>query len=929
MQWALGNPPHEYVPFEVLRFFQFLGIDARQYPPRCLSITAERTMMTTNGETHTVPVDEGASYRDPGLPIGDRVADLLSRMTIEEKAAQIAAPFGTAVDVHRPPAEGWGATVAGLATLGVVPREAATAGNELQRKHVEDTRLGIPVLISEEALVGLKVRGATTFPDAIAQAATWDPELIEAMGRVIGTHMARIGVRQALSPLADVARDPRWGRVEETYGEEPYLVGSMATAFVRGLQNADPEAPLVAAMKHFIGYGASDGGRNTDAAHIGPNELREVHATPFEMAIRAGGARGIMPSYNSIDGVPVTGSRKMLRDLLRDELGFDGIVISDLEAVSQLHSKHGTAADVVHAFAQALQAGVDLDLDNHVSTEVILEAVREGILTEAELNRAVDSVLRTKFALGLFERPYVDVDDVPESLDSDSERALARTIAEKSTILLKNSPVNGEPILPLSDAPRTIAVIGPNADRPMGQLGNYSYQVLDSMTKKFALAANPQARMETSEDTGADSAQLLVETVPLVSFLDGIRARAGADTTVLYAQGSPVAREDRSGFEEAVRAASTADVAVVVLGDQSGIGNYATVGEGIDSIDAALPGVQRELVEAVVASGTPTVLVLSHGRAYVLGDLVEKVPAIISSLFAGEEAGSAVASVIFGDVNPAGRLPIALLKDVGAAPIPYWRTLQPGTYVNGSTAAAFGFGHGLSYTTFQYRDLAFAAAEVAVDGAVELSFTVVNTGERAGDEVVQVYGRDVVATTVRRGRVLLGFQRVHLEPGEAVRVAVQVPASMFAVWSADSGWAVEPGEVRFYVGGSSVQTPLQGSVNLTGENLPLASADRALFSTVKTELTDADAWATPDEVVDLRRIAPVAADSTIKEWLAHPVGGVLLRELMAGASEDALAPAFGLSFTQMAYYSQGQITEDTVARLTRQVQDAHAAAEGA
>ncbi|WP_449408765.1 glycoside hydrolase family 3 N-terminal domain-containing protein [Microbacterium maritypicum] len=871
-------------------------------------------------------MNEKLPYLDASLPVADRVKDLMSRMTIEEKAAQVAAPFGTAVDVHQPPSTGWGCATASLSSLSVSPREAAAAGNELQRKHIEETRLGIPVLLAEEALVGLKVQGTTTFPDAIAQAATWDPDLIESMAKVIGIQMAHMGVRQALSPLADIARDPRWGRVEETYGEEPYLVGSMATAFVRGLQNAHEGTPLVAALKHFIGYGASDGGRNTDAAHIGPNELREVHATPFEMAIRVGGVKGIMPSYNSIDGVPVTGSQKMLGDLLHNELGFDGIIISDLEAVSQLHSKHGTAADIVHAFAQAIQAGVDLDLDNHVSTEVILDGVNQGILTEAELDRAVGSVLRTKFELGLFERPYVDVDAVPESLDSDSERALARTIAEKSTILLQNEPVDGAPILPLIDKPRTIAVIGPNADRPMGQLGNYSYQVLDSMTKKFALAANPQARMETSEDTGADSAELLVESVPLVSFLDGIRTRAGADTTILYAQGSPVAREDRSGFPEAVDAASAADVAIVVLGDQSGIGNYATVGEGIDSVDAALPGVQRELVEAVVASGTPTILVLSHGRAYVLGDLIGKVPAIISSLFAGEEAGTAVASVIFGDVNPAGRLPIALLKDVGVAPIPYWRTLQPATYVNGTTAAAFGFGHGLSYTTFEYRDLAIAAAEIGVDGTAKLSFTVVNTGERAGDEVVQVYGRDLVASTVRRGRVLVGFRRVHLEPGAAVRVSVQVPANMFAVWTADSGWAVEPGEVRFYIGGSSVNTPLQGTVNLAGDLLPLASADRALFSIVSAEPTEAGAWTTPDEVVDLRQIPEVTADSTIKEWLAHPVGGGLLRELMAGADEDALAPALGLSFTQMAYYSQGQITEDTVAAFVQRVRSAHAEA---
>src|SRR4051794_2594441 len=268
-------------------------------------------------------------FRDANASIDDRVADLLARMTLEEKAAQTAAPFGAAVDVHSPPAAGWGCAVAALSTLGLPPREAARAGNELQRKHLEETRLGIPVLLAEEALLGLKVRDAATFPDAIAQAATWDPQLIEEMGRTIGGQMAAMGVRQALSPLADVARDPRWGRVDETYGEEPYLVGSMATAFVRGLQNADPDVPLIATLKHFIGYSASEGGRNTEPAQLGPRELREIHGVSFEMAIRNGGARGVMPSYNDIDGAPVTGSKAHLTGLLRHEFGFDGLVISD------------------------------------------------------------------------------------------------------------------------------------------------------------------------------------------------------------------------------------------------------------------------------------------------------------------------------------------------------------------------------------------------------------------------------------------------------------------------------------------------------------------------------------------------------------------------------------------------------------------------
>lgn len=856
-----------------------------------------------------------AVYRDPSRSVEDRVGDLLSRMTLEEKAAQTAAPFGSAVDVHTPPETGWGTVVAALSTLDLPPREAAERGNELQRKHVEGTRLGIPVLIAEEALVGLKVRDATTFPDAIAQAATWEPELVEQMGRTIGRQMVALGVRQALSPLADVARDPRWGRVEETYGEDPYLVGNMATAFVRGLQNAVGGVPVIATLKHFLGYSASEGGRNTEPAHLGPREVREVHSVPFEMAIRAGGASSVMPSYNDIDGVPVTGSAHHLGKLLRDDLGFDGHVISDLGAVNQLYTKHGTADGTGAALAQALSAGVDADLDNRVSSGHVVDAVRAGLLSEADLDRAVANVLRAKFRLGLFDDPYADEDLVPETLDSPNERTLARTIAEKSVILLKNDPVAGAPLLPLSPDLGTIAVIGPNADRPLGQLGNYSYQVLDSMTRRFALAADPLANPDDLADlagkTGADDVALLVESVPVVTFLEGIRRRVGDDTAVLFERGCGIATEDRSGFDAAVRAASAADVAVVVVGDQAGIAAFGTVGEGLDSATCALPGVQRELVEAIVATGTPTVVVLSHGRPFVLDWMADSVPAVVSSFFGGEEAGTAAAAVLFGDVNPAGRLPVALLGTVGAAPVPYWRSQQPFAYVDGSTDAVFPFGHGLSYTTFTYRDLAVEAMDVPTDGVVRLAFTVENTGDRAGEEVVQVYGRDVIGRTVRPARVLVAFRRIPLAAGAAARVIVEVPASMFALWDESDGWVVEPGQVRLFIGGSSSNTPLRRAVTLVGEEDRIG-ADRALFSSMTVQ----DAAIAVDEFADaalapelLGSLGRITADSTVRECLDHPVAGPALLELMGGLGEDALAPAFGVSLNQMVAYSAGRFTQ--------------------
>jgi beta-glucosidase-like glycosyl hydrolase len=784
-----------------------------------------------------VNADATHPYRDPALPIDDRLADLLDRMTLEEKAAQVAAPFALVVDVHNPPETGWGTAVAALSSLDAKPRDAARAANELQRKHVEGTRLGIPLLFGEEALLGFKVRDAPVFPDAIAQAATWQPELIEEMADTIGHQMTALGVRQALSPLADTARDPRWGRVDETYGEDPYLVGTIAAAFVRGLQQANPDKPVISTVKHFIGYSASDGGRNTQPARVGERELREVHSVPFEMAIRSGGASGVMPSYSSVDGVPVTGSVELLRDLLRGELGFDGIVMSDLNAIAQLATKHGVAADHGHALAQALRAGLNQDLDSGVSTAEIVTAVTNGVIDEVDLEHAVAGVLRAKFKLGLFEDPYVDVDAVPETFDGEKERALARRIAERGTILLKNDAIGDEQLLPLSPDIRRVAVIGPNANRPMGQLGHYSYQVLDSMVRQFPQAANPQASTDELRDLaqrlGPDSARLLVNSVPVVTFLDGIRRRVSSDTEVAYEPGCTIAGHDTRDIEAAVAAAAQAEVAIVVVGDQAGIGALGTVGEGLDSTDCELPGVQRQLVEAVAGTGTPTVVVLSHGRLFTIGWMADTVPAIVSSLFGGEEAGNAVASVLFGDVNPAGRLPMSMLKSAGSAPAPYGEAVQSRAYINGDGGFVYPFGHGLSYTRFDYRDLQVEPS-ATTDGMIQLAFTVWNVGDRDGDEVVQVYGHDVVARTTRRGRSLLAFKRISLVAGEGARVSVDIPSSMLALWDKPNGWIVEPGLIKLFVAASSDDIRLSGEVVLTGED-HLTGPARDLFSRVRTD----------------------------------------------------------------------------------------------
>lgn len=780
-----------------------------------------------------MPKDQ-LSYRDTSLPVDERVSDLLSRMTVEEKAAQLATPFGATVDVHRPPATGWGGSTAAISSLDVEPRASARAANELQRKHVEETRLGIPILLAEEALLGFKVRSAPVFPDAIAQAATWDPELVRQMAEMIGQQMAAIGIRQALSPLADTARDPRWGRIEETYGEDPYLVGTMATAYVKALQNAVPEKPILATVKHFIGYSASDGGRNTGPVQMGERELREMHSLPFERVIRDGGARGIMPSYNSIDGVPVSGSVDLLQGLLRKSLGFTGILMSDMGAVGQLHSKHGVAADYPHALGLALRAGIELDLDNRSSAEDIAQAARDGVIDTQDLDRATSSILRAKFDLGLFEDPYVDLDNVPVTFDGPDERALARTMAEKSLILLKNDPVNGTPLLPLDGSIRSIAVIGPNADRPIGQLGNYSYQVLDSITKQFRFAADPEAKPEEVSELmgnmGPDDARLLVGSVPIVTFLDGIRARAGENVMIAHEPGCSIAGEDRTRFDAAVIAASRAEVAIVVAGDQAGLNGFGSVGEGLDSTDCELPGVQRQLIEAIVSTGTPTVVVLSHGRPFALGWMDALVPAVVSSFFGGEEAGSAAAAVLFGDANPGGRLPMSMPRSAGSSPSPYGSPVPHDAYIGHDGGHVFPFGHGLSYTTFRYGSLS-VSSHVATDGKITVSFTVDNIGDVVGDEVVQIYGHDVVASTSRRDRTLLAFQRLTLAPGTGTTITAEIPTSLLALWDPRRGWIVEPGLIELFVSASADDVRLRGEVDLTGEDFH-PGADRPLESRV-------------------------------------------------------------------------------------------------
>ena len=675
---------------------------------------------------------------------------------IEHGLGQVTRPFGSAP---------------------VAAAEGARIVNGLQRRLVEDTRLGIPAIVHEECLTGFMALGATAFPCPLNWGSTWDPDLIEEMGRAIGEQMRSVGVHQGLAPVLDVVRDARWGRVEECIGEDPYLVGTIASAYVRGLERAG----VIATLKHFAGYSSSEGGRNLAPAHVGPRQMEDVFLVPFEMGVCEGGARSVMNAYQDNDGLPAAASHALLTDVLRERWGFDGIVVSDYFAVNFLHALHGVAEDKADAAQQALDAGIDVELPNPDCYPALEES--------DALDRAVLRVLRMKRDLGLLDNACVEVaDDI--DLDPPTARALARRVAERSIVLLKNDGV-----LPLSPNVRTIALIGPNAMTGPSLLGNYTFQ-------NHVAAHFPDA------DPGA----------PIVTIADGLRAALPDEATIDVVEGCTVLGDDRSGFAAAVDAASRADVAVVVVGDQAGHFGAGTSGEGTDTDDLSLPGVQEDLVHAVLATGTPTVVALVTGRPYAIPRIAEAAPALLATWFPGEEGGHAVAAVLTGAAEPSGRTPLTFGRGAGQQPLFYNdKPLGHTGYARSTTRPVFPFGHGLSYTTFAYTDLEVRPAEIPTDGTVRIACTVTNTGPRPGDEVVQLYLRDPLASVTRPVLELAGFGRVALAPGQAARVDFEVHADRLSFTGRDLRRVVEPGTVEVHVGASCQDVRVRGAFAVVGE----------------------------------------------------------------------------------------------------------------
>jgi beta-glucosidase-like glycosyl hydrolase len=793
-------------------------------------------------------------YKDPSATVDARADDLLARMTIEEKAAQLVGDFAFGLlapgglepeAMVRMLGNGIGhySTVTALAPDD--PRPMVDILNQAQRYLVEESRLGIPVICHAEALSGLIIARASSFPTAIALAASFAPPLVEEMATVIRRQMRALGLHQALSPVMDIARDPRWGRVHETYGEDPYLGAAMSVAYVRGLQGADLRDGVMATAKHFPAYGLSEGGRNLAGVAVSDRELYEVFCRPVEAAIREAGLGSVMNSYSDVNGEVPGASRRFLTDLLRGQLGFDGVVVADYGSVDMLFTLQSVALDKTDAAVLALEAGLDVELPQKDCYGGIESALVDGQLDISVVDRSVRRALVAKLRLGIFEDPYGDVDRF-EAGNCEADRDLALELARRSAVLLKNDG----PLLPLPKDLATIAVIGPSADVVRNLFSGYTPTVMNEIIRR---------RTEVQSEGGLDltGGRLVMEEVtegpvPGVeeelrglypdtrTLLEAVRAIVSENTEVLFATGCTVNGLSSNGIAEAVALAQCADVVILAVGDKTGWVADATSGEGRDRSTLDLPGVQEQLIREVVGTGKPTVAVLINGRPAPIGIGPDQPAAVLEAWQPGAVGMEHVAEILFGDVVPSGKLPITVPRNAGQIPIYHYQK-QAGSYIgtgikrytDGPTSPAYPFGHGLSYTTFSYEGLDIDRDEVSADGSVTVTVHLANRGGRAAEEVVQLYAHQPIRGITRPIHELVGFTRLALEAGARVAVAFEIDVAQLACLGADMALAVHTGAVHLSAGGSSSDLPVTGCFTIVGERLEL-SHRTSFFSRIAT-----------------------------------------------------------------------------------------------
>ena len=759
-------------------------------------------------------------YENPTLDIESRVEDILSQMTLEEKVGQMLTSLGwhmyervgDDVQLTKRLTEEldkyhigslWGFMRADPWTqrtlkTGLNPTLAPKAVNKLQRYVIENTRLGIPLFLAEECPHGHMAIGTTVFPTSIGQSSTWNLKLIEQMGRAIAKEARAQGAHIGYGPVLDLARDPRWSRVEETYGEDPFLVGKMGEALVRGFQGDDfnPGESLLSTLKHFASYGWTEGGHNGASAHVGMREMEEAILPPFREAINAG-ALSVMSSYNEIDGIPSTANYHLLTKVLRNRWGFQGFTISDLRSIGRLR-EHGVAASDYEAAVKAVNAGLDNDLGMNVYGDQLGEAVKKGDVSPAVLDQSVSRILRLKFRMGLFDNPFVDEKAAPEMVANSEHLELAREVARQSIVLLKNR----NNILPLKkNCSKKIAVIGPNADNIYNMLGDYTA---------------PQT------------------TASVVTVLEGIKNKVDNED-VIYAKGCAIRDTSRIGIRDALNAAASADVVLMVMGgssardfsseyEETGAAKVSAnlisdmeSGEGYDRATLNLMGLQLELIQEIKKLGKPIILVLIKGRPLLLEGIIQEVDAIIDAWYPGMQGGNALADVLFGDYNPGGRLSISIPRSVGQLPVYYnpKRTGNRNKYLEEVGVPRYCFGYGLSYTSFEYSDMEVTLNETTDDCTVNIRVKIVNAGQKSGNEVVQLYICDDVSSYTTPAKQLRAFERIHLEAGESQIVTFTLNKKSMMLYMQDDEWVVEPGSFSLMIGSSSQDIRLQHKIYVT------------------------------------------------------------------------------------------------------------------
>ncbi len=757
-------------------------------------------------------------YENPTLDIESRVENLLSLMTLEEKTGQMVTSLGWHMyervgnDIRLTErltnelnnyhiGSLWGFMRADPWTrrtlkTGLNSALAPKASNKLQQYVIANTRLGIPLLLAEECPHGHMAIGTTVFPTSIGQSSTWNPELIEQMGRVIVKEARTQGAHIGYGPVLDLARDPRWSRVEETYGEDPFLIGEMGKALVRGFQGEELNSKsLLSTLKHFASYGWTEGGHNGSTANVGKREMEEVVLPPFREAVKAG-ALSVMSSYNEIDGIPCTANYQLLTEVLKERWNFKGFVVSDLRSIGGL-IEHGVAANDYQAAVKAANAGIDNDLGMNVYGGELSKAVKNGEVSIDVVNQSVRRILRIKFKMGLFDNPFVDEKTAPEVVANPEHLELAREVARQSMILLKNR----NNVLPLKNDNKKIAVIGPNADNVYNMLGDYTA---------------PQS------DTS------------VITVLEGIKNKINPNN-VIYAKGCAIRDTSRIHIPEAISAAVAADVVVMVMGgssardfsskyEETGAAKVSDnkisdmeSGEGYDRSTLDLMGVQLELIQEIRKLGKPIVLVLIKGRPLLLEGIIQEADAIVDAWYPGMQGGNAVADVLFGDYNPGGRLSISIPRSVGQLPV-YYNPKRKGNrskYIEEPGVPRYSFGYGLSYTSFEYSDMEVKVNETADDCITDIKVKITNTGQLAGDEVVQLYIRDNISSYTTPAKQLRAFKRIHLKAGESKIITFTLDKKSFALYMQNDEWEVEPGSFSLMIGSSSEDIRLQQKIDIT------------------------------------------------------------------------------------------------------------------